>query len=62
MRSTGMISWLRPLSFLVRGYPKVAAKLVRDPALRRGHHLDEQVTKEGRKYMGYALIVAQKHA
>jgi len=52
----------RLLSFMVRSYPKLAMRLLTDPALRRAHHLDDQVTKEGRKYMGYALIVGQKPA
>lgn len=35
-------------------------KLLRDARFRSAHHVDEEVTKRMKPYMGYALIVGQK--
>ena len=48
------------LSFMVRAYPKIVLKLLRDPRLRKVSRIDDQVTKRGKPYMGYMLIVGQK--
>jgi ubiquinone/menaquinone biosynthesis C-methylase UbiE len=48
------------LSFMFRAYPKILLKLLRDPRLRKVSRIDDQVTKRGKPYMGYTLIVGQK--
>ena len=48
------------LSFMVRAYPRIVLKLLRDPRLRKVSRIDDQVTKRGKPYMGYTLIVGQK--
>jgi SAM-dependent methyltransferase len=48
------------LSFMVRTYPKIVAKMLRDPRFRRANQVDKEVTTRGKEYMGYALIVGQK--
>jgi ubiquinone/menaquinone biosynthesis C-methylase UbiE len=50
------------LSFMVRVYPKILLKLLRDERFRRASRIDDYVTKRGRPYMGYTLIVGQKPA
>jgi ubiquinone/menaquinone biosynthesis C-methylase UbiE len=50
------------VSFMVRTYPKVLMKLLRDERFRRASSIDDQVTKRGKPYMGYTLILGQKAA
>ena len=50
------------LSFMVRVYPKVLLKLLRDTRFREASRIDDQLTKRGKPYMGYTLIVGQKPA
>jgi SAM-dependent methyltransferase len=47
------------LSFMFRAYPRILLRLLRDPRLRKVSRIDNQVTKRGRPYMGYTLIVGQ---
>jgi SAM-dependent methyltransferase len=48
------------VSFMIRVYPRVLLKLLRDGRFRRASRIDDQVTKRGKPYMGYTLIVGQK--
>ncbi|MDY6875105.1 MAG: methyltransferase domain-containing protein [Chloroflexota bacterium] len=48
------------LSFMIRVYPKILLKLLRDVRFRRAARIDDGVTKHGKQYMGYTLIVGQK--
>jgi SAM-dependent methyltransferase len=48
------------VSFMVRVYPKILLKLLRDARFRKASVIDDQVTKRGKPYMGYALIVGRK--
>lgn len=48
------------LSFFLRSYPRLLQKLLFDRRFRRARQIDEQVTKLGEEYMGYALIVGRK--
>jgi ubiquinone/menaquinone biosynthesis C-methylase UbiE len=48
------------LSFMLRTYPKILSRILRDPNIRRASQIDDQVTKAGKPYMGYTLIVGQK--
>jgi len=48
------------LSFMIRVYPKILLKLLRDARFRKASRIDDGVTKYGRQYMGYTLIVGQK--
>jgi ubiquinone/menaquinone biosynthesis C-methylase UbiE len=48
------------LSFMVRVYPRIVLKLLRDPRFRRASQVDKEVTTRGKEYMGYALIVGRK--
>lgn len=50
------------LSFMVRVYPKVLVKLLRDARFREASRIDDQITKQGKAYMCYTLIVGQKAA
>jgi ubiquinone/menaquinone biosynthesis C-methylase UbiE len=47
-------------SFMVRVYPKILLKLLREPRFRQASRIDAQVTKEAKPYMGYVVIVGQK--
>lgn len=47
-------------SFMVRVYPKILLKLLREPRFRQASRIDAQVTREARPYLGYTLIVGQK--
>jgi arsenite methyltransferase len=47
------------ISFMVRVYPKVLLKLLRDARFRKASSVDEQFTKRARPYMGYTLIVGR---
>lgn len=48
------------LSFMVRAYPRILLRLLRDKRIREAGRIDDQITKRGKDYMGYALIVGQK--
>jgi ubiquinone/menaquinone biosynthesis C-methylase UbiE len=48
------------LSFMIRVYPKVLLKLLRDARFRRAAGIDDKITKRSKQYMGYTLIVGQK--
>jgi ubiquinone/menaquinone biosynthesis C-methylase UbiE len=48
------------LSFMIRAYPKILLRLLRDARIREAGRIDDQITKRGKEYMGYALIVGQK--
>jgi ubiquinone/menaquinone biosynthesis C-methylase UbiE len=48
------------LSFMIRGYPKILLKLLRDARFRRAAGIDDKITKRSKQYMGYTLIVGQK--
>jgi arsenite methyltransferase len=48
------------LSFMFRAYPKILLKLLRDARIREAGRIDDQITKRGKDYMGYALIVGRK--
>jgi hypothetical protein len=48
------------LSFMIRVYPKILLKLLRDARFRKAARIDDGVTKYGKQYMGYTLIVGQK--
>jgi SAM-dependent methyltransferase len=48
------------ISFMVRVYPKILLKLLRDARFRKAGAIDDQITKRGKPYMGYALIVGRK--
>jgi len=48
------------LSFVFRAYPKILLQMLRDSRIREAGKIDDQMTKHGKEYMGYALIVGQK--
>jgi ubiquinone/menaquinone biosynthesis C-methylase UbiE len=48
------------LSFMVRVYPKILLKLLRDARFRKASSIDDKITKRSKQYMGYTLIVGQK--
>jgi len=48
------------LSFMIRVYPKILLKLLRDARFRKASKIDDRITKHGKQYMGYTLIVGQK--
>jgi ubiquinone/menaquinone biosynthesis C-methylase UbiE len=48
------------LSFMVRVYPRILIKLLRDKRFRVASRIDDQVVKQGKPYMGYTLMVGQK--
>jgi arsenite methyltransferase len=48
------------LSFMVKAYPKVLLKLLRDPRFRRASKVDDRMTRLGKAYMAYYLVVGQK--
>jgi len=50
------------LSFMLRTYPKILVRILRDPHIRRASQIDDKVTKAGKPYMGYTLIVGKKSA
>ncbi len=47
-------------SFMLRAYPKILLRLLRDARIREASRVDGQMTKRGKEYMGYTLIVGQK--
>ncbi len=48
------------ISFMLKTYPKLALRLIRDANLRKVQSLDDQITKEGQEYSGCMLIVGEK--
>ncbi|MFC1879362.1 hypothetical protein ACFLZW_05565 [Chloroflexota bacterium] len=50
----------RLIMFMVRVYPKILFKLLRDGRFRKASKIDDQITKRGKEYMGYTLIVDRK--
>jgi arsenite methyltransferase len=48
------------LSFMIRAYPRILLQMMRDKRIRDAGKIDDQITKRGKEYMGYALIVGQK--
>jgi hypothetical protein len=48
------------LSFMIRTYPRIMLRLLRDTRFREAARIDDQITKGGNRYMGYALIVGRK--
>ena len=50
----------RLLGFMVRTYPKLLVKLLRDERFRQANRIDDMVTKQGKPYLGYVLIVGEK--
>jgi arsenite methyltransferase len=48
------------LTFMVQVYPKLLLRLLRDRQIRAARKIDDELTKKGQEYMGYALIVGQK--
>ncbi|MFN2242082.1 MAG: class I SAM-dependent methyltransferase [Anaerolineae bacterium] len=50
------------LSFMIRTYPKVLLTMLRDARFREAARIDDQITKRGKQYMGYALIMGRKPA
>ena len=48
------------LMFMVQVYPKLLLRLVRDRQIRAASKIDDELTKRGKEYMGYALMVGQK--
>jgi SAM-dependent methyltransferase len=48
------------VSFMVRVYPRILLKLLRDARFRQASAIDDQITKRSKEYMGYALIVGRK--
>ncbi len=50
------------VSFMIRVYPKILVKLLRDARFRQAASVDDKITKQSQEYMGYTLIVGQKPA
>jgi arsenite methyltransferase len=50
------------VAFMIRTYPKILLTMLRDARFREAARIDDQITKRGKKYMGYALIVGRKPA
>jgi SAM-dependent methyltransferase len=48
------------LAFMIRTYPKILLTMLRDARFREAARIDDQITKRGKQYMGYALIVGRK--
>jgi ubiquinone/menaquinone biosynthesis C-methylase UbiE len=48
------------LLFMIRVYPKILLKLLRDARFRKAARIDDEITKRGKEYLGYTLIVGQK--
>lgn len=48
--------------FMLRTYPRIILSLLRDPRIREASRADDEITKRGKQYMGYALIVGRKAA
>ena len=48
------------ISFILKTYPRLALRLMRNANLRKVQSLDDQITKEGQEYTGCMLIVGEK--
>lgn len=48
------------MKFMVQVYPKLVLRLIRDRQIRAAQKIDGKLTKKGKEYLGYALIVGQK--
>jgi hypothetical protein len=48
------------LTFMFRVYPKIIARMIRDPRIREAGKIDDRITKEGKDYLGYVLLIAGK--
>jgi ubiquinone/menaquinone biosynthesis C-methylase UbiE len=48
------------ISFMLKTYPRLALRLLRDANLRKVQRLDECITKQGQEYTGCVLIVGEK--
>jgi len=48
------------LSFMIKAYPKILLQMLRDKQIREASRIDDEITKHGKEYMGYALIVGKK--
>ncbi len=48
------------LAFMVKAYPRIIARLIRDPRIRAAGKIDDRITKAGADYIGYVLLVAEK--
>jgi ubiquinone/menaquinone biosynthesis C-methylase UbiE len=48
------------LSFMIRVYPRILLRLLRDARFRQASRVDDAITKRWKAYMGYTLIVGQK--
>jgi ubiquinone/menaquinone biosynthesis C-methylase UbiE len=66
MKNTGTptvarkIGFWNILAFMFTIYPGMLMKLLRNPKLREASRIDDRVTKLGKKYAGYTLIVGKK--
>lgn len=47
------------IAFFFLTYPRIILTLLRDPRIREASRVDDQITKRGKAYMGYTLIVGQ---
>ncbi|MGD8245003.1 MAG: hypothetical protein PVI63_07410 [Anaerolineae bacterium] len=45
---------------MIRAYPRILLKFLRDPRTREAGRIDDEITKRGKEYMGYVLIVGRK--
>ena len=54
------MGWRGLLAFMIRVYPKILIKLMRDARFRKASKIDDQITKTGKPYMSYTLIVGTK--
>jgi hypothetical protein len=48
------------LSFMIRVYPRILPKLLCDGRFGKASRIDDKITKRGKQYLGYALIIGQK--
>lgn len=54
------MGWRGFLSFFFRAYPKILLQMLRDARIRKAGSIDGRITKQGKAYMGYTLVVGQK--
>ena len=47
------------IAFSFLTYPRIILTLLRDPRIREASRIDDQITKRGKAFMGYTLIVGQ---
>ena len=60
VKSSGRVGFLKFVVFMYSVYPRMLYKLLRDSKLREVSGIDDRVTKQGKKYAGYTLIVGKK--